>query len=400
MINSYYYKGKTEETEDILDFANMVFSMSYRSIDFARLIPKAYSKKRCHIPIHHMIKENEKIKALADVYPVTLKQLSKNNTDMDVEIKAAYIGTVCVHPNSRGKGYMKTLMQKVQEDAISEGFDIMFVDGNRHRYQNYGFEKAGIKYEYCVRYKNIKHMYNRLYGEYIEPVYSFEPVEDDSPYIDKMYKLYSKKNVMARTKEEFFLNLKGNRAYTYAVLEGESFAGYINISEDESGIHEIELENVSEIPGIIYDLFEELALDEVMITAGVDEIEKTEWLDKICDFCSMQMSHQIKILNYEKVLSFLLSWKQKYCALSDGKYVIGIEAESYNIYSMEIKEGNISVMETSTENPDIILEEMDFVKLFTTGMFFQECNKNDSSVKNAPQGWFPLPFFLPEADAF
>ena len=397
MIKTYYYKGKTEETEDIIDFANMVFSMAYRSIDFAKLIPKAYSKERCHIPVHHMIKENNKIKALADVYPVTLKQF-KNETY--IEIKAAYIGTVCVHPNSRGKGYMKSLMQKAKEDAISEGFDIMFVDGNRHRYQNYGFEKAGIKYEFCVRYKNLKHAYNRLYGEYKEPVYSFELVEDDSPYIDKMYKLYSKKNVMARTKEEFFLNLKGNRAYNYAVLEKESFVGYINISEDESKIHEIEIENISELPEIIYDLFEELALDELEITAGVDEIKKTEWLDKLCDYCSMHMSHQIKILNYEKVLSFLLSWKQKYCELSDGKYVIGIEADSYKIYSIEIKDGDISVMEKDAENPDIILGEMDFVKLFTTSMFFQECNKNDSRIKNTPKGWFPLPFFLPEADAF
>lgn len=398
MINSYYCKGTIEETEDILDFANMVFSMSYRSIDFARLIPKAYSKERCHIPVHHMIKENEKIKALTDVYPLTLRQSNKNNTD--IEIKAAYIGTVCVHPNSRGRGYMKSLMKKAKDDAISEGFDIMFVDGNRHRYQNYGFEKAGIKYEYCVRYKNLKHAYERLYGEYIEPVYSFELVEEGSPYLDKMYGLYSKRNVIARSKEEFYLNLKGNRAYTYAVLDGEEFAGYINISEDEANIHEIELENLSKLTVIIYDLFEELALDEVVITAGVDETEKMEWFDKLCDYYSIHMSHQIKILNYEKVLSFLLNWKQKYCTLADGKYVIGIEGGSYKLYCIEIKNGEISVKETDTEEPNIILEELDFVKLFTTGIFFQECNKSDSRVKITPKGWFPLPFFLPEADAF
>ena len=35
------------ELEDILDFANMVFSMSDSSIDFGAVYPKAYSEKRC-----------------------------------------------------------------------------------------------------------------------------------------------------------------------------------------------------------------------------------------------------------------------------------------------------------------------------------------------------------------
>lgn len=398
MINSYYCKGKIEETEDILDFANMVFSMSYRSIDFARLIPKAYSEERCHIPVHHMIKENEKIKALIDVYPLTLKQLNKNNTD--IEVKAAYIGTVCVHPNSRGKGYMKTLMQRAEDEAVTQDFDMMILDGNRHRYQNYGFEKAGIKYNFRVKYRNLKHAYSRLYGECEKSLYSFEFIENDSPYLNEMCELYNRKNVITRTIEDFYLCLKSNKADIYAVFEQEKFIGYINVSEDESNIQEIEIKNISEIPRVIYDLFEEFGFSDIGITAGVDEIEKIDYLEKISDYNSIEMSHQIKILNYEKVLNFLLSWKQKYCTLADGKYVIGIEADSYKLYSLEIKNGDISVMEKDAENPDIILGEMDFVKLFTTSMFFQECNKNDSRIKNTPKGWFPLPFFLPEADAF
>jgi len=37
---SEYYKGTVQDTDDILDFANMVFSMSYKSVDFAKKIGK------------------------------------------------------------------------------------------------------------------------------------------------------------------------------------------------------------------------------------------------------------------------------------------------------------------------------------------------------------------------
>ena len=95
------------ENQDILDFANMVFSMEYGSIDFEELYPKAYSRKYCHIPVHHTIEADGKIKALLDVYPVTMKL---NGSEMS--IRAAYIGTVAVHPKHRGNGYLTELMQR------------------------------------------------------------------------------------------------------------------------------------------------------------------------------------------------------------------------------------------------------------------------------------------------
>ena len=148
------------ENQDILDFANMVFSMEHGSIDFEALYPKAYSKECCHIPVHHTIEENGKMKALIDVYPVTLKL-----NGSDLSIKAAYVGTVSVHPKHRGKGYMTQLMQRAECDARERGFDLMLLDGNRHRYRCFGFEKAGAKYSFNVRLRNIWHRCRELYTE-------------------------------------------------------------------------------------------------------------------------------------------------------------------------------------------------------------------------------------------
>ena len=232
------------DNQDILDFANMVFSMEYGSIDFEELYPKAYSRECCHIPIHHTIIEEGKLKALLDIYPVTMKI-----RDSDMQIRAAYIGTVAVHPKSRNKGYMAKLMEQAQNYARKNGFDIMLVDGDRHRYNRYGFEKAGIKYNFNVRAGS---------GKRRGVKYSFEEIGADSGYLPFMYGLYMKRNVTARTRENFFPCLKSNLAATYAILENGKPIGYINASYDCKNILEFEAEKGCFIPEMIYDFMEEM----------------------------------------------------------------------------------------------------------------------------------------------
>lgn len=400
-IKGRYCRGTVEETEDILDFANMVFSMNYNSIDFSSLLPKAYSKERCGIPRHHMIKEKNKIKALIDIYPVTMK-LSKEN---DKELKAAYIGTVSVHPNTRGKGYMIELMKRAEEDAVNEGCALMILDGNRHRYQYYGFERAGIRYRFQAEISNIRHccakLYDRSYMDF--PAYSFEEVDEEGPYTDKMYALYQRRNVTARTREDFLLCLQSSHAVTYAVLKNDVPVGYINLSADEKNVLEFELIEDAELPRVIYDLMMGLELRELNLSVGMDESGKIEYLEKMCDYCNASMSHQIKILDYEKVLTFLLNWKQKYGTLVSNDYVLGVQDDKKDRikrYLISVKEKDITVTETQ-KKPDTVLEALELVRVLTTSLFFTEQQKGEAGkVKNAPQGWFPLPFYLPDADAF
>ena len=53
-----------------------------------------------------------------------------------------------------------------------------------------------------------------------------------------------------------------------------------------------------------------------------------------------------------------------------------------------------------TKTADIVLEEKELVKTLTTSYYFHALQKPDNLLQKAPQGWFPLPFFLTEADAF
>lgn len=362
------------EEQDILDFANMVFSMEYGSIDFEELYPKAYSRECCHIPVHHTIEENGKIKALLDVYPVTLKLNGSKKS-----IRAAYIGTVAVHPKSRGKGYMTELMKRAENDAIEKGFDLMLVDGDRHRYRSYGFERAGIKYNFDV---HLHHAWRRCGELYTEaelrvPKYSFEELDEKSEYLLFLYELYRKRNVTTRTKEDFFPCLRSNLAVTFAVLVDGSPAGYINLSGDGKNILEFELEDSAFIPRMLYDFMEGLELNQLGISVGADETEKVGRLEGMCDYCNMTTSHQMKLLRPEKVLEFLTAWKKKY---------------------------NMSVINDDRIKAlwrELEADDMEKLSLLTTCRCFMEMQKGENNrLKSVPADWLPLPFFLPDGDAF
>lgn len=398
------------ETEDLIDFANMVFSMDNADgIDFAALLPKAYAKERCGMLFHHVVKENGRIRGLVDLYPLTIRLSAPDG----LAIKAVYAGTVSVHPHTRRRGYMSRLMANAVQTALGQGCDLMLLDGNRHRYQHYGFECAGARCSFFMEKSNARHCCEEICEEpdMEASVYSFEKLEADSPCMEKLFALYLRRNVTARTMEDFFSCLQSYNAVTYAVFKGKQLAGYISLSEDESDVNEFELVEGTVLPRVIYDLMEWLGISGLTVIVGADETDRIISLQKMCNRCSFGLSHQIKILNYERVLEFLFRWKLRYCTLAESEYVIGVtgntgkpeikekdaeaEPDSEN-YKISVSGQQVSVIKTA-QKADASFEEMEFVRVLTTGLGLAE--RNDK-LKNAPAGWFPLPFYLPDADTF
>lgn len=394
-------EDRVQRTEELLDFANMVFSMEYSSTDFAALLPKAYSRKRCAVPVHHIIRESGRVRALIDTYPVILRLRGKSSCT----VKAAYVGTVSVHPNSRGRGYMIQLMGRVEEDARKQGCALMVLDGERHRYQHYGFEHAGICYSFPVETGNIKHCCTNIYEkEYMESVaYSFEELEEHSPYLDQLYQLYQRRIVTARSRDDFWLCLQSYNASAYVILRGGEPIGYVNLSANMEKVLEIEVDLISELCRVIYDLMMAFDMTQLCISVGMDEQDKIRELEKACDCCRVFMSHQVKILDYEAVLTFLLNWKQEFDTLAIGEYVLGVRDEQTGVaenYLLSVMADKTSVSRTE-KAADTVLASLELVRVLTTSLCFVEQQKgSQNKIKNAPVGWFPLPFYLPEADTF
>lgn len=383
------YGNKEQNRQELLDFANMVFSMSAGSTDFEALLPKAYAEDNYDNVIHHTIREEGALRALIDVYPLTLETRGHS-------LKCAYIGTVSVHPAARHKGCMNTLMQEVDKELRAQGYDLILLDGIRHRYQHYGFEKAGIKYCFNITTDSIRHS---CAGRKEADGLSLLWIEDEEDaLLDKIYDIYRTRHVSARTRETFYQTLKSWEADICAIMQADVCIGYLNTSAQGDAIYEIGLQKPELLPDIIRLYMSEQQPDELGVNVGTDETQLLPQLERISDYYTMSMSHQMKILQYERVLEFLFAWKMQYAALAEGSFIISIKGQQMRLKTL-IKDAQLQVVQTK-EPADVELDELEFVKLLTTSYYYTEILQESSPLRKAPQGWLPLPFFLPEADAF
>lgn len=129
-----YGLAHREEEEDLLDFANYVFSLGGVPTDFRRLLPKVYGKPG-FADISLIAKENGRIKGLANAVSADLGV-------GDELLRYAFIGTVCVHPYARGRGHMRRLMNLLLERCHEQGCHFLALCGQRQQYQEFGFENA------------------------------------------------------------------------------------------------------------------------------------------------------------------------------------------------------------------------------------------------------------------
>ena len=109
-----YCKGQPGELPEILDFINMVFSMHRVPHNFRTLLPKLYGTDCQTEWCHYLAKEDGQIRAVVCVLPIILEHSGHT-------ITCATVGSVSVHPYSRGKGYMKQLMAMAADDMERRG---------------------------------------------------------------------------------------------------------------------------------------------------------------------------------------------------------------------------------------------------------------------------------------
>ena len=111
-----YRKARPEEWEDVLDFANLVFSAAHCPHDFARLIPKVYGhdvNAEEMVDFHYLAVRDGKIRAMTACPIIDLSYCGE-------PLKVGLVGTVSVHPYSRREGTPAAKMPGQHPNAIKE----------------------------------------------------------------------------------------------------------------------------------------------------------------------------------------------------------------------------------------------------------------------------------------
>lgn len=377
MVN--YRKARPDERDAYIKFADMVFSHNGDAISFEASIPKVYGAHIDSADMHYLAVDDEKgIRGLVAVMPNEL--YIGGDT-----LRIGFIGTVSVHPEARGEGHMKKLMQMAIDDIKAEGVDIALLGGQRQRYEYFGFAKGGVGYSFSVGEPNVRHALKNVDASAI----TFEEIDHDSPWVDAAYAMFAKQNIRFRRDRNCFVDYcRSYLAKLWAVLENGKFAGYIICHVDKGGIAEILVDSVQTLDKALKAWIVQNNLPRVRLLLPEWKRDELKHLGCYAGDTSLEMRVQSSIYNPRRVLKAMLTAKAEYAGLENGSMCFEVEGDRFTV---TVADGRVTIADGG-ENP-VCLNCLEISQQLAYPFDYE-------GKADAPLGWFPLPLYESSPDAF
>ena len=384
-------KASVTDMDDAIDFGNFVFSHSNGCHDFIESLPKLYKPEYFMDAIHYLVREGDKIKALVGSYPLELQ------FEGGPSLPGRGIGMVSVHPRSRSKGYMKTLMNMALEDMKKDGMAFSCLGGQRKRYEYFGYTPAGINYIFRITVPNITHTLGREWKSSL----AIKTVKSgDEETLDNIMALHNaKKARFLRDRAKLFDILSSWKAKIFAFFEGDRFEGYLVSEVHLNEILEINMKDpsrISEAIGIFLRNRPETGHDSVLVQAGPLDSEKIAVLSRLAQQFGTNIAYQFNILDWKRFTGPFLALKSREWTIADGSLILKIEGRSGGTFEIKAREGRVGISDTDSA-PDLDLshlEAMDFLFGPISAMTHPIVRK-----KVFLQSLLPLPLFFEKLDA-
>ena len=380
-----FERATAADYDEIVEFANFVFSYAHEPHEFKTLISKAYGEDRTHWPIHFVARENGRIRGLVGLMPFSQRVL-------DETLQMGFIGTVSVHPYSRSKGYMKKLMAMANDYARSHGFDLLALGGQRQRYEYYGYEPGGTMHALTITATNCRHALKDVE----EDVISFAPFDSQRAQMDELFAIYESGAVAGARPREDFGQICGTwRNQPLAILMNGTIAGYLITSADYSHILELRLRSLEALYPAIKAYLASYAPQGVRIELPPHQTELLRPLLRICESASIEQNECFRIVNYARVARAYLLLKQRIeGGLPDGRFALGLAEDGVTL-SLGVLRGEISC-EITRDAPDILLSRLEAQNLLLAPTPFVDV----SALPDCARRFFPLPVCIASADGF
>ncbi|MGN1195263.1 MAG: GNAT family N-acetyltransferase [Acutalibacteraceae bacterium] len=351
-----------DDYDELLRFENRVFKTS-----FTKIMPKIYRDREKCTDSHIVIKDNGKIIAALALYDTKLI-LGES------EIKAVGIGSVAVDKKYRGKGLMKTLLEKADELAIQKGAEIAVLSGYRQRYSRFGFEKCGIHHIFTLSNYFINHFKPKKKLKFQMPFSSAD-------LLHQCAKLYSLEKYRWERKETEFSDIISTwNLDSYAVFDGHRLLGFIVCDRNEiKNFHLSDPSDAAEVLCAFAKVKRRWTLN-VRVTDLQHELIRE--LSEICEEHKISDDASYKIYDFKSFINKMLRYKSETVGLIDAEVKISIDGKKLKI---RCADGVPDVSDcTAQEKADIETDAVTATRLLSTCGGFNEYN---NPVLNA---WSPI----------
>lgn len=379
-----YRKAVPDDFPNILNFINMVFSMSHCPHNFRQLLPKLYEKGQEEKSIHYLALENEEIKACVCVLPITL-------CCEDKTITCATVGSVSVHPYSRGKGYMRKLMHIAIEDMKKSNISMSTLSGLRNRYQYYGYEKGGFVFQYCFTPDNFRHCREKFPKHKI----TLCQIQDTkNPLLTEIQAIQENQILFAkRNPSDFLAIMKSWNAKLYGILENQMCKGYVALQGNQ--ILEMRLTDKTLLFTSLEECLKESGSKELFLRILPYDTYLLKECTQLFESFTISLDDNYMIFDYPKILDFFLNVKSKYTPLNSGSWDFTIKEQG--TFRIQVSNGVPSVTQLKDLEGKSSFNFSSFESILA--LFAPNCSMGLPETK-LPENcnWFPLPLALSPFD--
>jgi len=288
MVIKAYWAGP-EEKQEIIEFIDYVFSKAHRPHDFATLLPKLYGESGDGAAHHFVVRENGKIAATVLAYPVVVCAGKRR-------IMTLGVGSVSTHPAARGKGYMKLIMDAVDERARELGAAFAALGGQRQRYQYFGYDLAGYQLAAQLDRDNVRHA---LAGVSTN---AFAIVPMTQAHVPQAAALMKCQPCFCERGEAAYLDiLRTWNNEPFAVTREGKPVGFGTLRQNAADCHvaELMLEDERDFPVVMKLLSGQYGT--VTICAAPWQRERAKWLAAVCGEYCVKPDNMIKVYQPEQV---------------------------------------------------------------------------------------------------
>ncbi len=427
-MKSFYRIAETKDRERIIDFINYVFSQKHTPHDFKTLLPKEYGDGRRPKAVHFLAEDERGIRGVTAVLPFTL--LYPGGC-----LSGGFVGSVSVHPYSRGEGHMRRLMAMTNRYMEENGMDLAVLSGARQRYEYYGYSRGGLEYTAEFNRDNFRHRaadipgfpirFRKLEAESAESLTSggadtcfdcpaagmgegftgkdagkmpVTPQMRERKILNEVYALYRAQPVRIDRDPAEFADICGSwNQSLYAILNEEETVGYLAASP-RSDIRELVLK-----PGIpssaVLKCWQEFSgADHFTADIALSDRELLKTAGWLSEACTLSEGHNIRVINWGRTLQALLSVQHFLKgSLPEGECAFLAEGQPVHIVSCfqesakQLFSFDNHVPESAPDFSRIDLQN----RLFGVGGLVLP-----ESIGGAPEGWFPLYYHIPSSDCF
>ena len=387
MENLYKGAGDIKDYEHSLDFLDWVFftdNSEEPDVRFLSILPKLYKKEYDHCAKNLIVSLNGKWQAAVGLY---IEEMNAGGE----KLLCGGIGNVAVGKNCRGKGYMKDCMRLAHEKCCEENVDFMILGGQRQRYGYFGFEPAGIEFEYTVNKTNLRHSFGR---DYISPL-TVEPVaENDGEKLDFIFELYNSSfsSRVVRKREKLFDILVSWTQKPFIIKDNGRNVGYAVFSENKDTVVEIAAVSDDYFRLCLPAVLEASERNSIDIKIHPQSVSYNQILEDLCECMNLGNCEIVNVLNWEHTVAALLKHKASYKKLCGGRQAFLIHGfREDELFTVSVRDNEVCV-ERGGENP-IELSHKSAMQLFL-GLHSDLRNKLPPEASQ----WLPLDFMIFPAD--